>query len=158
MHILFDKLQNDYGEFDIIEGSIRYLCAPFLPHTDIANSKYLKEIKDTKRNYCTFLIPLSWKNGYTPGTVFFNSPPNLNEDLYSECQAILPKYTPAFEKESWSFSVKEIYQWKNPGDLIVWHDFWWHGTTAPETYTSYSKDPRNWVKEFITIRVLFKNQ
>jgi hypothetical protein len=149
IHQIVYKLKEDFGDFFIHESSIRYLSAPFLPHLDIRNSDWLRKLRDSdRRPGFTFLIPLWWKKGYTPGTAFFNSPPNIDEPLYSDMLDILPNYSEQFEKESTQFSVREVVKWQSPGDLIVWENFQWHCSCH---YGNIEYNKQNWAKEFISI-------
>jgi hypothetical protein len=149
IHQIVYKLKEDFGNFFIHESSIRYLSAPFLPHLDIRNSDWLKKLRDSdRRPSFTFLIPLWWKKGYTPGTAFFNSPPNIDEPLYSDMLDMFPNYSEQFEKESTQFSVREVVKWQSPGDLIAWENFQWH-CSCHHGNIEYNK--QTWAKEFISI-------
>jgi hypothetical protein len=154
IHRLIAKLKDDFGDFEIYESSIRYLSAPFLPHSDIRNIDWLKQYKIN--GYTTgfiFMIPLSWKENYSPGTAFFNSPANVDEPLYSEMLDILPSYSDEFVAESRNFSVKEIVKWESPGDLVAWENFQWH-CSCQFGNAKYKRD--DWLKEFISIETHFK--
>lgn len=154
VHQIINKLKQDFGDFFIHECSIRYLSAPFLPHSDIRSIKWLNELRNSGRQPgFTFLIPLWWRKGYTPGTAFFSSPANLDETLYSDMLDILPNYAEQYEKESMNFSVQEIVKWQSPGDLIAWENFQWH-CSCHYGHVEYNK--QTWAKEFISIET-FKN-
>jgi hypothetical protein len=149
IHQIVSKLKEDFGDFFIHESSIRYLSAPFLPHSDIRNNNWLKELQSNGcRPGFTFLIPLWWKKGYTPGTAFFNSPANLDEPLYSDMLDILPNYSESSKEEARNFSVREIVKWESPGDLIAWENFQWH-CSCHHGHIEYNK--QTWAKEFVSI-------
>ena len=156
IHLVIKKLKDDFGNFEAIENScsIRYMSAPFLPHSDISSTDLLRTMRDNGyREGFIFLIPLWWREGYNPATVFFNSPANLNEPLYSDMLDILPNYSEEFKEESKNFSIRKIINWDSPGDLIAWENFQWHssGQIGKVEY-----DKTTWVKEFISIDTRFK--
>lgn len=154
IHQIVSKLKEDFGDFEITESSIRYLSSPFLPHSDIRSVAWLSEYRDTgyKEGF-TYIIPLWWKDGYTPGTAFFNNPANINEPLYSDMLDILPNYSTEYEDEEKNFSVREIIKWKSPGDLIAWENFQWHASCS---YGNITYDREIWAKEFISIETRVK--
>jgi len=150
IHQVVSKLKEDFGNFIIHQSSLRYLCAPVLPHTDITANEWLVKYRDQgyKKGYI-FLIPLWWKEGFTPCTPFFNSPANVDEPLYSDLLDVLPNYSNEYQEEARNFSVREIVTWKSPGDLIAWENFQWH-SSGQFGHTEYVKD--QWIKEFISIK------
>jgi hypothetical protein len=153
VHRVIARLKEDFGNFNIDSCSIRYLSAPFLPHTDVISVEWIKKIK--RLNYkegWIFLIPLSFSNGYSGGTAFFNSPPNLNEPLYSEMLDILPEFSDQYVEEMRNFSVKQIVKWESPGDLIAWENYQWHSSCH---FENVSYDKETWLKEFICIKTYF---
>jgi hypothetical protein len=151
IHQVIAKLKEDFGDFSIYESSIRYLSLPGMPHTDVENSAWLKDYQTRGyRNGFTFLIPLWWNNSHTPATGFLNSPPNLDEPLYSDMLNILPTYAETHKEEARNFSVREIVKWESPGDLIAWENFQWHCSCH---YGDVEYNTRTWVKEFILIKV-----
>lgn len=152
VHNLVKKLKHDFGDFHIYESSIRYLSAPFIPHSDVRSIEWLKQQKNNgfKEGYI-FIIPLWWRSDYSPGTAFFNCPPKLDEPLYSDCQENLPKYKK--ENDSKNFSVRRLIKWESPGDLIGWENFQWH-SSCHFNQIEYSKD--TWVKEFISFETCLK--
>jgi hypothetical protein len=158
IHQVIEKLKQDYGNFFIQECSIRYLSAPFLPHSDVRNLDWIKRMKQSNyKEGFTFLIPLSWKDDYHPGTAFFNCPPNINEPLYVDMLDILPRYADDYvhkNTDMMNFSVRDTVRWNNPGDLISWENWQWHSSChfGDHDYP-YSKD--SWVKEFISIETYF---
>ena len=93
-----------------------------------------------------------WKDGYTPGTAFFNNPAKLSEPLYADMLDILPNYTDEYEVETRNFSVQKILKWESPGDLIAWENFQWHGSCNFGNI-EYTRD--TWAKEFISIETWF---
>ena len=98
IHQIVSNLKEEFDDFFIYNSSIRYLSSPFLPHTDIRGHSWLKKFQsDGYRPGFSFIIPLWWKKGHTPGTAFFNSPPNLDEPLYSDMLDILPNYAETFK-------------------------------------------------------------
>ena len=149
IHQIISQLKKDFGNFSICDSSIRYLSAPFLPHSDIRSIKMLQEVRSTgyKEGHI-FIIPLWWKDGYTPGTAFFNSPAHLDEPLYSDMLDTLPNYADDYEFESRNLSVREIIKWETPGDLIAWENFQWHASCQFGNI-EYTRD--TWAKEFISI-------
>lgn len=156
IHLIVDKLKQEFGDFECQPGkcSIEYLSSPFLPHTDIHSDEFLQELRARGNpKVYIFLIPLWWKTGHTPVTGFFNSPPDLNEPLYSDMADIFPKYAPTKFDPSVNFSVRQIFPWKSPGDLIMWEGFQWHSSGALGNI-EYARD--NWSKEFITLEVIAK--
>jgi len=156
-HKLLDKIQDDFGQFDIITGSVRHLASPFLPHLDVNNRDTMRLQHYSSRKYGTFVIPLAWKDGYKAGTGFYTSPPSTDEDLYVDHLDKLPEYSPTYKDEELMFSVKKIAYWQNPGDLVSWNNLQWHSTTDPHNW-EYSKEEYNWIKQFITIRVLYRDE
>ena len=149
-------LKRDFGEFEIYSSSIRYLSAPFLPHSDIRDVEWLRDLKKQGlREGFIFLIPLWWEPDYQPGTAFLNNPVNLNEPLYADMLDIFPNYsdTPQNAYEQKNFSVKQIIRWENPGDLIAWENFQWHAS-CHFGKANYQKD--KWVKEFVSIETAIK--
>ena len=158
IHEIITKLKQDFGEFDYDSNrcSIRYLSAPFLPHSDIASIKSFKEFRKTgyKEGYI-FIIPLWWEKNYRPVTGFFNNPAKLEEPHYSDVLDIFPEYLETYQEESKNLSVREIIEWQSPGDLIAWENYQWHGSGQIGNF-SYNKE--SWVKEFISIetKILIK--
>jgi len=154
VHGLIKKLREDFGNFYLNTGSLRYQAYPFLPHSDIQQDyavlDFLK-LKNAKK-YMTFLIPLTWKEHVHPGTAFFSSPPELNEDLYRDRLDVLPHFSKEYENEMIRYSVSGIVDWKNSGDLVMWEDFVFHSTTDHHSY-NFSKDPAQFCKSFLSIRV-----
>ena len=158
IHGLLEKIFKDFGhhgKLTVLEHltSIRYQSYPFLPHSDISPDCSVIEYLRSKgaKKYLTFVLPLTWKENVHPGTAFFNSPPLLNEDLYREHLDVLPHYTEKHQVEMSRYSVAAIFEWKNPGDLIVWEDFVFHSTTDHHTY-EFSEDPERYSKSFLSIR------
>jgi len=149
MFNIIDKLQKDFGNFEIYSSSIRYLSSPFLPHSDIETLDWVSKNRHRTEGF-TFLIPLSWKKDYRPGTAFFNSPAKFNEPHYSDFPDILPKYSDNFIDETKNFSVRKIFEWKSPGDLIAWENYQFH-CSCDFSNTVYDFD--SWTKEFISIKV-----
>ena len=151
IHLIIKKLKKDFGEFDYDTHrcSIRYLSAPFLPHSDIVSNESLKTLRDTgyKEGYI-FMIPLWWKDSYQPVTGFFNNPARLEEPLYIDSLDIFPEYADAYREESKNLSVREIVRWQSPGDLIAWENYQWHGSGQ---IGQCEYDKKIWVKEFISI-------
>lgn len=154
IHRVVSKLKEDFGNFEIYESSIRYLSAPFLPHSDIRSIDWLNNSrsKGYKEGF-VFLIPLWWKDGHTPGTAFFNSPANLDEPFYSDMLDILPNYSAEHSNESRNFSVRKIIKWESPGDLVAWENFQWHSSCS---YGDITYDKTTWAKEFISIETHIK--
>jgi hypothetical protein len=155
IHRVISKLKEDFGDFEIVESSIRYLSAPFLPHSDIRSSTWLNEHRNNgyKEGF-VYLIPLWWKDGYIPGTAFFNNPANIDEPLYSDMLDILPNYSTEYEDEGRNFSVRKIIKWKSPGDLIAWENFQWHSSCS---YGDITYNKNTWAKEFISIETWAKS-
>lgn len=147
IHTLISKLKNDFGDFVIYESSIRYFCAPFLPHSDIRDSAWLKQARQQNLS-CgfVFLIPLWWQEHYQPGTAFYSSPAKLEEPLYVDMLEILPKFSE--DSETRNFSIRQICHWQSPGDLIAWENFQFHGSCG---HGIFSYDRKKWIKEFISI-------
>ena len=152
IHKVIDKLVKDFGGFHVHESSIRYMAYPFVPHSDIRNSEWLLEQRQNFYPGYTFLIPLWWREDYNPGTAFFSSPPEANQDLYIQQQDILPKFSEQHKKQARNFGVKEIVKWKSPGDLIAWKNFQWHCSLSQKDY-QYSDT--SWCKEFISIETAY---
>lgn len=147
---VISRLKEDFGAFDMHNGSVRYLGYPFSVHSDVRSTEWLQDYqRDHQRGY-TFLIPLSWRADYQPGTAFFSSPPQEGEPLYQECLDVLPQYTDSHRSLTKNFSVKRIVQWQQPGDLVAWMNFQWHCSTSPQGYL-YHNDPNLAAKEFISI-------
>lgn len=149
---VINNLHKEFGAFEIHEASIRYMAFPFGPHTDIRNTAWLKAYRKNYDRGYTFLIPLSWKEGYQPGTAFFSCPPDDAEPLYEECLEWLPKYSEKGKIIERNFSVKQIIKWQQPGDLVVWKNFQWHCSLSPQGYVY---DSKKWVKEFISIETYY---
>ncbi len=152
IHALITSLQKDFGGFHINESSIRYMAYPFVPHSDIRSSEWLQEQRQNFYPGYTFLIPIWWKEDYNPGTAFFSSPPENDEQLYIEQQDVLPKFSEQHKKQARNFGVKQIVKWKNTGDLIAWKNFQWHCSLSQANYTYSDK---TWCKEFISIETAF---
>ena len=146
MHELLQKLKNDMQDFYIHTGSIRYLYFPYGPHSDIRSSEQLIEMRKKYTNGYTFLIPLRWKEGYVPGTAFFDSPPKENQSLMVEHQESLPELQR--KTASKNFGVKKLVTWKNPGDLVAWKNYRWHCSMLVGDWTYTEKE---WCKEFISL-------
>lgn len=149
LHDVIEKLQRDFGDFVVCEGSIRYLCGPFLPHSDIRSTDWLRSAKLNRfrANYI-FLIPLWWKPGYRPATAFYNNPARLDEPLYCEMPDILPAVSDDHQDWTKNFSVRQIVPWQMPGDLIAWENFQWHGSAGQD---APAYDKQIWIKEFLSI-------
>ena len=148
---VIEKLKKDFGDFqiDISMSSVIYLYYPFGVHTDIVSSEKLLEQRKKGNKYGqSFIIPLWWDSEYSPGTVFYSSPPHPEENLYIEYQDDLPEYYPEHNEFLKNFSVQSLWKWKNPGDLIAWDHYVWHSTTCPQGY-QYTHD--KCFKEFIKI-------
>ena len=143
---VIEKLKKDTGDFFIHESSIRYLYYPYTAHSDVRSSEVMIENKKKYRHGYTFLIPLSWKSGYVPGTAFFDSPPKEGQDLYIEHQAMLPKFQN--ERMARNFGIEQLITWKNPGDLIMWMNYRWHCTMNGGSWV-YNEE--EWCKEFISL-------
>jgi len=149
VHDVIDKLKKDFGDFQINDSSIRYLSAPFLPHSDVKSVKWINDQKKSgRREGFIFLIPLWWEENYFPGTAFFNSPPDLSEPLYNEKIDVLPEFSDKFQEDMRNFSVKKIIKWESPGDLIAWENFQYHSSCQ---FGNFVYDKNKWVKEFISI-------
>jgi hypothetical protein len=156
IHQVIKKLKADFGNFNICDSSIRYLSAPFMPHSDIKNNQWLKEHRDAgDQEGFIFVIALWWKDGYTPGTAFFNNPANLNEPLYTDMLDVLPNYSDQYQEEARNFSVKEILKWESPGDLIAWENFQWHCSC---NFGNIEYNRTSWAKEFISFETWFSNK
>jgi hypothetical protein len=149
IHKVIEKLKDEFGNLVIYDGSIRYLCAPFLPHSDVRNIQFIKDAKlrNLKEGFI-FIIPIWWSEDYKPGTAFYSNPCNINEPHYTDLQNELPRFSEKFQQQVKNFSVKKICYWENPGDLIAWENFQYHGSCG-----TYNKqyDRRTWIKEFISI-------
>jgi len=148
-----DRLREEYGDFEIYESSIRYLAAPFGPHTDIRNHDWLVEQRKTHTPGFTFLIPLWWEENYRAGTAWFDSPAKEDQLLYGERLDLLPEHTESFKNLEKNFSVREIFEWQTPGDLIVWESFQWHCSLSPKGHVYNST---KWCKEFVSIETSFR--
>tara|TARA_B100000900_G_C20501966_1_gene684154 strand:- start:334 stop:987 length:654 start_codon:yes stop_codon:yes gene_type:complete len=146
MHELLQKLKNDLQDFYIHTGSIRYLYYPYGPHSDIRSSEQLIEMRKKYTNGYTFLIPLRWKEGYVPGTAFFDSPPKENQSLMIEHQDSLPELQR--KTASKNFGVNKLITWKHPGDLVAWKNFRFHCSMLGGNWTYNEKE---WCKEFISL-------
>ena len=110
---------------------------------------WLKENKSKGfKEGLTFLIPLWWKDGHTPGTAFYSCPANLNEPLYTDMPDILPAYSDQYTEEARNFSVRKIIKWESPGDLIAFESFQWHGSCQ---WGDVTYDRETWSKEFLSI-------
>lgn len=156
IHLVVDKLKQEFGDFEcrLARCSIEYLSSPFSPHTDIYDVEFLKELRARgKPTVYIFLIPLWWKPGHTPVTGFFNNPPDLDEPLYSEVSDIFPKCVPITFDETVNLSLRKMFSWNSPGDLIAWEGFQWHSSGALGDI-EYSRT--DWAKEFITIEAIMK--
>jgi hypothetical protein len=149
VHEIVHRLQSDFGKFEIYASSIRYLVGPFLPHSDIVSKDWLADFKTKYREGYIFLIPLSWRQEYAPGTVILSSPPRLDEPLYDEIQHLLPHFSESFQEHTKEFSVKKTIQWQSPGDLIAWKNFQWHAS-CDFSNTAYQRDI--WQKEFLNFK------
>ena len=143
---VIDNLKQDFGDFEIYDGSVRYMNYPFPPHTDVRSSETIMEQRKKHNNGYVFIIPLWWDKEYQPGTAFFNSPPKLDEPMYIEYQSILP--APKSDKLVKNLSIKRLIKWKNPGDLIAWRNYQWHASLTTSGY-NYSQD--KFCKQFISI-------
>jgi hypothetical protein len=154
IHNLIAKLKDDFDDFIIDSCSVRYLSSPFLPHTDVVNLDWIQNIKQQNcKEGWIFLIPLSFVDGYRPGTAFLTNPPDLSEPLYCEMLDILPNYSEQHQQEMKNFSVRQVIEWKSPGDLIAWENFQWHCSCQ---FDSTEYHPEKWVKEFISIKTYSK--
>lgn len=146
-HELVQKLKNDYGDFHIHTCSIRYLYYPYGPHSDVRSTEDLIESRKKYKYGWTFLIPLSWKPGYVPGTAIFDSPPKQDQLLYAERQDVLPKLQkPSAAK---NFGIKSLMTWRNPGDLVGWMNYQFHSSMIGGGDMPYNDN--EWCKEFISI-------
>ena len=105
----------------------------------------LESRKKYKFGY-TFLIPLSWKTGYVPGTAFFDSPPKEDQQLMAERQDVLPKLQK--ESSSKNFGIRQLITWKNPGDLVAWMNYQYHSSMLGGEWTYNTEE---WCKEFISL-------
>ena len=156
IHDLVARLKSDFGDFDIYSSSIRYLSSPFLPHSDIRDVAWLRELKRSgMKEGLIFLLPLWWEDGAQPGTAFFNSPVQLDEPLYADMLDVLPNYADGNEHVYKHFSVRKIIKWESPGDLIAWENFQWH-CSCDFGQPNYRRD--GWVKEFVSIETSAKSQ
>tara|TARA_Y100001937_G_scaffold61578_1_gene84313 strand:- start:992 stop:1642 length:651 start_codon:yes stop_codon:yes gene_type:complete len=146
IHKLIGKLKADMGDFHIHEGSIRYLYYPFGPHSDVRTSEHLLESRKRYRDGYTFLIPLQWKDGCTPGTAFFDSPPKEDQQLMIERPDVIPQTkNPNYSK---NFGIKQLIPWKNPGDLVGWMNYQYHSSMIGGDWVYNDSE---WCKEFISI-------
>jgi len=145
-HELVQKLKEDWGDFHIHTCSVRYLYFPYGPHSDVQSSERLIESREKYKYGYTFLIPLSWKSGYTPGTAFFDSPPKQDQVLHAERPDVLPR----LQKESASknYGINRLVTWKNPGDLVGWMNYRYHSSMIGGERPHNEKE---WCKEFISI-------
>ena len=144
IHKLIAKLKADMGDFHIHEGSIRYLYYPFGPHSDVRTSEHLLESRKRYRDGYTFLIPLQWKDGCTPGTAFFDSPPKEDQQLMIERPDVIPQTkNPNYSK---NFGIKQLIPWKNPGDLVGWMNYQYHSSMIGGDWVYNDSE---WCKEFI---------
>lgn len=149
VHTVIQKLKSDFGDFSIYDASIRYLCAPYLPHSDIRDTEWLRKAKtDNFKEGFVFLIPLWWRSNYKPATAFYSNPARLDEPLYMDYGDILPKFSPDHERDARNLSVHKIVHWQNAGDLVAWRNFQWHGSCGI-LEGSYAR--HRWIKEFISI-------
>lgn len=149
MHDIAQRLRKDFGDFEITESSVRYLSAPFLPHSDVKSLAWIENQKNQrKKEGMIILIALWWDQSYTPGTVIYSSPPNLDEQLYSERLDILPHFADEHREEMRNFSIKEIIKWNSPGDLVAWENFQFHSSCQ---FGDVVYDREKWMKEFISI-------
>ena len=154
MHKILQRLEKDFGNFKILESSIRYLSSPFLPHSDVRSVKWIQDLKKQKtKEGFTMLIGLWWDQYYTPGTAFYNCPPKLDEPLYSEKLDILPEYSDEYQEEMRNYSVREVIKWQSPGDLIAWENFQFHSSCH---FGKVSYDREKWMKEFISLETCFR--
>jgi hypothetical protein len=154
--MIVDRLQRQFGNFDVYTSSIRYLAAPFAPHSDVISADWLLKKRATGLlPGWKFLIPLAWIDGYNPKTYIFSSPPKNNEKLYSEYQHDLPYITN--EQDSKNFSIKTILEWEDPGDLLAWEDFQWHCSSNPDGMEYNLTDWRSACKEFISVETMRKS-
>lgn len=157
--MIVDRLQRRFGLFDVYTSSIRYLAAPFAPHSDVISAEWLLKKRATGLlPGWKFLIPLAWIDGYNPKTYIFSSPPEHNEKLYSEYQHDLPYTVNDLDgsDRSKNFSIKTILEWKDPGDLLAWQDFQWHCSSDPDGMKYNLTDWRSACKEFISVETMRK--
>ena len=157
--MIVDRLQRRFGLFDVYTSSIRYLAAPFAPHSDVISAEWLLKKRATGLlPGWKFLIPLAWIDGYNPKTYIFSSPPEHNEKLYSEYQHDLPYTVNDLDgsDRSKNFSIKTILEWKDPGDLLAWEDFQWHCSSDPDGMKYNLTDWRSACKEFISVETMRK--
>ena len=157
--MIVDRLQRQFGDFDVYTSSIRYLAAPFAPHSDVISAEWLLKKRATGLlPGWKFLIPLAWIDGYNPKTYIFSSPPEHNEKLYSEYQHDLPYTVNDLDgsDRSKNFSIKTILEWKDPGDLLAWQDFQWHCSSDPDGMKYNLTDWRSACKEFISVETMRK--
>lgn len=153
LHKLIIKLKQDLGDFHIHDCSIRYMYFPYGPHTDIRSNETMIESRKDYRFGYTFLIPLSWKAGYNPGTAFYDSPPKEGQQMLIERDDVLPM----LQKKSASrnFGINKLIPWKNPGDLVGWMNYQWHSSMTDPKWVYNDKE---WCKEFISMETYrFKN-
>jgi hypothetical protein len=158
--MIVDRLQRRFGLFDVYTSSIRYLAAPFAPHSDVISAEWLLKKRATGLlPGWKFLIPLAWIDGYNPKTYIFSSPPEHNEKLYSEYQHDLPYTVNDLDgsDRSKNFSIKTILEWKDPGDLLAWQDFQWHCSSDPDGMKYNLTDWRSACKEFISVETMRKS-
>lgn len=146
VHKLIAKLKEDLGDFHIHECSIRYMYFPYGPHTDIRSNEVMLESRKKYKFGYTFLIPLSWKPGYVPGTAFFDCPPKEGQQLLVERQDVIPMLQNV--RASRNYGIKQMITWKNPGDLVGWMNYQWHSSMIGGEWTYNNKE---WCKEFISI-------
>lgn len=146
LHKLISKLKEDLGDFHVHDCSIRYMYFPYGPHTDIRSNEAMLESRKEYRFGYTFLIPLSWKPDYNPGTAFYDSPPKEGQQLLIEREDVLPM----LQKKSASrnFGINKLVPWKHPGDLIGWMNYQWHSSMTDPTWKYNDKE---WCKEFISM-------
>ena len=57
LHNIIEKLQTEFGRFEVYDSSIRYLSSPFLPHSDIQNLEWVRQNRNRSEGFI-FLIPL----------------------------------------------------------------------------------------------------
>tara|TARA_Y100000361_G_scaffold97212_1_gene87158 strand:- start:3015 stop:3740 length:726 start_codon:yes stop_codon:yes gene_type:complete len=171
VHVLTERLQKDFGKMIFWRASLRHFHAPFDVHDDYPykerDIKKLESLgikhsprvgpyesiegKIIPKGY-TFLVPTWWEKGYNAGTAFFNAPPKDGEPLYEDCQEVLPKFNEEHyrtrEVKNRIFSVRQIVNWKNVGDLIGWENYTLHCSTHTPNW-EYSRDKV--VKRFLSI-------
>lgn len=148
IHKVIKSLHDEFGDFEIHTSSVAYMSYPYAPHSDIRSVKWLREYRKKYRGGYKFLIPLAWKKDYQPGTVFFSNPPGDHESLYEDHSECLPELSNDSKISVKELGVKKIIKWQQPGDLVAWKTFQLHGSLSPKGYVY---DPKNWIKEFITI-------